>query len=55
MFLLRHPQELLLPVLLPASMETVEAHCEDVPDDMEAYTDSCGNRYGFGFGLSYGG
>ena len=44
-----------LPVLLPASMETVEAHCEDVPDDMEAYTDSCGNRYGFGFGLSYGG
>ena len=42
-----------LPLLLPASMETVEAHCEDVPDDMEVYTDSCGNRYGFGFGLFY--
>lgn len=44
-----------LPLLLPDSMETVEAHCEDVPDDMDAYTDSCGNRYGFGFGLTYGG
>jgi len=42
-----------LPLLLPASMETVEAHCEDVADDMECYTDSCGNRYSFGFGLSY--
>ena len=42
-----------LPLLLPASMETVETHCEDVPDDMEAYTDTCGNTYGFGFGLSY--
>ena len=43
-----------LPLLLPASMETVEAHCEDVSDDMEAYTDSDGNTYRFGFGLSYG-
>ena len=40
-----------LPMLLPASMETVERHCEDVADDMEAYVDACGNRYGYGFGL----
>ena len=42
-----------LPLLLPASMDTVEAHCEDVADDMDCYTDSCGNRYSYGFGLSY--
>ena len=40
-----------LPMLLPASMETVERHCEDVADDMEAYVDVCGNRYDYGFGL----
>lgn len=40
-----------LPILLPASMETVERHCEDIADDMEAYVDSCGNRYDYGFGL----
>ena len=40
-----------LPMLLPASMETVEHHCEDVADDMEAYVDVCGNRYDYGFGL----
>lgn len=40
-----------LPLLLPASMETVERHCEDVADDMEAYMDDCGNRYEYGFGL----
>ena len=40
-----------LPLLLPASMETVERHCEDVADDMEVYVDECGNRYGYGFGL----
>ena len=41
-----------LPLLLPASMETVEKHCEDVADDMEAYQDACGNRYVYGFGLN---
>ena len=41
-----------LPLLLPASMETVEKHCEDVADDMEAYVDECGNRYVCGFGLN---
>ena len=40
-----------LPMLLPASMETVERHCEDVADDMEVYLDACGNRYDYGFGL----
>ena len=42
-----------LPVYLPANMETVEKHCEDVADDLEVYRDQCGNRYTFGFGLSY--
>ncbi len=42
-----------LPLLLPASMETVEAHCEDVADDMQVYVDTCGNAYGYGFGLGY--
>ena len=40
-----------LPLLLPANMETVERHCEDIADDIEAYVDACGNRYGYGFGL----
>lgn len=43
-----------LPLIMPANMETVEAHCEDVFEDLQAYVDSCGNRYGYGFGLSYG-
>ena len=42
-----------LPVYMPANMETVEAHCEDVADDMEIYRDACGNAYTFGFGLHY--
>jgi len=42
-----------LPVYLPANMETVERHCEDVADDLEIYQDECGNRYTFGFGLHY--
>ena len=40
-----------LPLMLPANMETVERHCEDLADDMEAYVDDCGNRYGYGYGL----
>lgn len=42
-----------LPVILPKDMATVEKHKEDVFDDIEAYTDSEGNTYGFGFGLNY--
>lgn len=45
----------LLPVQMPANMETVERHCEDVPLDMEPYADGAGNRYDFGFGLGWGG
>lgn len=40
-----------LPVILPADMETVETHCEDVPDDIRPYTDSEGSTYTVGFGL----
>jgi len=43
-----------LPLIMPASMETVETHCEDIFDDMESYQDTCGNRYDYGFGLKYG-
>lgn len=45
----------LLPVQLPKDMETVETQQEDVPFDMTPYTDSCGNVYDFGFGLSWAG
>ncbi len=45
----------LLPVVLPADMETVEAHCEDDPFDIRPYRDSAGNLYGFGFGLNWSG
>ena len=45
----------LLPVQLPANMETVEAHCEDKPLDLLPYTDSMGNAYDFGFGLNWQG
>lgn len=45
----------LLPMLLPKDMGTVERHCEDVSFDMEAYTDTEGQTYTFGFGLNYSG
>ncbi|MCD8131694.1 MAG: glycoside hydrolase family 3 C-terminal domain-containing protein [Lachnospiraceae bacterium] len=45
----------LLPVQFPASMETVEAHCEDVPFDMEPYRDQAGHVYDFAFGMNWGG
>lgn len=40
-----------LPVILPADMETVETHSEDVVTDIRPYTDSVGNVYTLGFGL----
>lgn len=40
-----------LPFQMPKDMITVETQQEDVPLDMEAYTDSQGNTYDFGFGL----
>ena len=45
----------LLPFQMPASMDTVEAHLEDVPRDMECYTDAAGNTYDFCFGLNWSG
>ena len=45
----------LLPVQLPADMETVERHCEDKPLDLIPYVDSCGNAYDFAFGLNWSG
>ena len=45
----------LLPLQMPANMETVEAQAEDTPRDMECYVDSNGNTYDFGFGLNYSG
>lgn len=45
----------LLPLQMPANMETVEAQYEDVPRDMECYVDSAGNTYDFGFGLNWSG
>lgn len=45
----------LLPVALPASMDAVEAHCEDVPFDYAAYTDAAGNAYDVCFGLDWSG
>lgn len=44
-----------LPIGLPISMEAIEGSFEDVPKDVESYTDSAGNTYEFGFGLSCSG
>ena len=45
----------LLPFQMPTSMDTVEAQLEDVPRDMDCYTDSEGNTYDFCFGLNWSG
>lgn len=45
----------LLPVQMPANMETVEKQNEDVPFDMDCHIDSEGNTYDFGFGLNWSG
>lgn len=45
----------LLPVQMPKDMDTVETQLEDVPFDMEPYTDACGSTYDFGFGLNWSG
>lgn len=45
----------LLPFQMPADMHTVEEQFEDVPRDMECYTDSEGNVYDFAFGLNWNG
>jgi beta-glucosidase len=45
----------LLPVQMPADMQTVEQQFEDVPRDMKVHVDSEGNAYDFGFGLNWKG
>ena len=45
----------LLPLQIPANMNTVEAQHEDVPFDMKAHIDSEGNIYDFAFGLNWSG
>jgi len=45
----------LLPMQMPADMETVEANFEDTPMDMTPYVDNQGNIYDFGFGLNWSG
>ncbi|WP_240905153.1 glycoside hydrolase family 3 C-terminal domain-containing protein [Flagellimonas oceani] len=45
----------LLPFQMPKGMKTVEEQFEDVPRDMEPYTDSNGNTYDFAFGLNWSG
>lgn len=45
----------LLPFQMPANMLTVEAQFEDVPRDMEPYTDADSNVYDFAFGLNWSG
>ena len=42
-----------LPLSLPANMETIEKHCEDLFDDYDVHVDEFGNCYEYGFGLSY--
>lgn len=50
-----HEPSALLPFELPASMDAVERHCEDLPHDIEPYTDSESRRYTFGYGLNWQG
>lgn len=45
----------LLPFQMPANMKTVDEQLEDVPRDMERYTDSEGSIYDFAFGLNWSG
>ena len=45
----------LLPMQMPANMETVEKQFEDVPRDMDCYKDSEGHVYDFGFGMNWKG
>ncbi|HBU78381.1 MAG TPA: beta-glucosidase [Muricauda sp.] len=45
----------LLPFQMPKDMLTVEQQFEDVPRDMDPYTDTNGNSYDFSFGLNWSG
>ncbi|MBX2896026.1 MAG: glycoside hydrolase family 3 C-terminal domain-containing protein [Cyclobacteriaceae bacterium] len=45
----------LLPLQMPANMETVEKQAEDVAHDLECHVDDQGNKYDFAFGLNWKG
>jgi beta-glucosidase len=45
----------LLPLQMPADMQTVETQKEDVPQDMQPYKDSEGHIYDFAYGLNWKG
>jgi len=45
----------LLPLQMPADMQTVETQKEDVPLDMQPHKDSEGHVYGFAYGLNWKG
>lgn len=45
----------LLPVQIPANMDMVELHMEDVPFDMEPHRDTEGHAYDFAFGMNWSG
>ena len=45
----------LLPMQLPADMETVETQQEDVPHDMRCYRDGDGHLYDFAYGMDWKG
>lgn len=51
----RFTPEGLLPIQMPADMETVEKQKEDVAFDMECYRDEEGHVYDFGFGMNFDG
>ncbi|HCZ36206.1 MAG TPA: beta-glucosidase, partial [Cytophagales bacterium] len=45
----------LLPLQMPANMETVEKQAEDVAHDLECHVDDQSNKYDFAFGLNWKG
>ena len=45
----------LLPMQMPADMQTVEEQCEDVPHDMRPLVDTDGNAWDFAYGLNWQG
>ena len=51
----KHEPSGLLPLQMPANMDTVETQLEDVPFDMNCHVDTQGNTYDFAFGLNWNG
>ena len=50
-----HEPSGLLPFQMPLNMKTVEEQDEDVPRDMNCYTDTEGHTYDFAYGLDWSG